>query len=155
MQAMLDSFNQWLSSQDPWISGAVLVSTLHSMVAAILLWRNAAKIANWRIKFYRALLGQFAVFAVALGISAGFVAAVFGMGMARTVAGNVLLGLAPIVLLFLCGISQIKLLAILVALDDEFQSCADWQLDKVAYATILQMSFLYILAAIVAFAALK
>lgn len=55
----------------------------------------------------------------------------------------------------LLDVSQYTVAKCLVAIEEEFRNTADWQLDKVAYSTILQMSFLYIFAGIVAFVTFK
>ena len=152
---MLNSLLQLIRSQEMWLFDAAFFTGLHTLIAATLLSRNARKFANWQLGFRRALLGELAVFVVAIIVSAGFLAAIISTDMVRTTIGNVFLGLTPLVFMFLCWISRIKLIGYLVANEKEFRNTADWQLDKVAYSTILQMSFLYIFAGIVAFVTLK
>ena len=53
---------------------AILLPVLHTGIAARLLIHNANKIANWQIRFHKALIGEFAVLVFALALAAGFVA---------------------------------------------------------------------------------
>ncbi|MDO8598468.1 MAG: hypothetical protein Q7R45_17805 [Sulfuricaulis sp.] len=133
------------------IFAAILATVLHTAIAAYLLIRNADKKANWTIRLHRAVLGEFAVFVVALFCAAAFVAATRSVSLLSTMEIFVV---TPVLFLLLCWIGQYRLIFYLSTYRGRRRFFQPWELRRIGFITMLQIIFYYICLSLVALGAL-
>ena len=138
-------------SQTTFLFAAVLLPVLHTGIAAYLLIRNADKIAEWKIRLHRAVLGQFAVFIVALALAAGFVAANSVVSLISIVESFLV---APVLFLLFCWIGQDRLISFLSTYRGRRKFLHPWKLRRICLATMVQMIFYYICLSLIALGAI-
>lgn len=130
-----------LDSQTTFIVVAVLVTVLHIGIAAYLLMSNAEQTAGWKIRPHRAVLGQLAVFLVALLFTAGFVAAFRVVSLLGTVESFLA---APVLFLMLCWVGQDRTINYLATHHGRRKFLHSWKLRRIGISTMLKIIYFYI-----------
>ena len=138
-------------SQTTLIFVVVLLPVLHTGIAAYHLVRNAYKMADWVIGPHLAVIGQFAVFVVALFFTAGFVAAIRFVSILGTLETFLV---TPVLFLLLCWIGQDRMLSYLATFRRRRHFLQQWKLRRIGLYTMLQVIFYYICVSLIALGAI-
>ena len=131
---------------------AILLAVLHTGIAAYFLVRFADKKANWNLTLYRAVLGQFAVFVVAVVLAAALIAAIRAVSLLGAVESLMAL---PVLFLLFYWIGQ-KMLIFYLAKHDggRRKFLQPWELRRIGFLTAVQMLYFYICVCLVAIGAI-
>ena len=133
-------------SQEALIVAAIVLAAMHSGVAAYLLISTARQTADWQIRPHRAVLGQMAVFLVALFFTAGFVQAFRVVSLLGTVESFLL---APVLFLVLCWIGQSRMINYLAAYHGRRKFLHSWKLRRIGLSTMIKIIYFYICISLV------